>query len=74
MSPVLQDNSTALSIAMEAGHREIGVLLYAHLNFKQGSPVSRPPPPPLAAGGVRRFWLALAHDDKPPDYRMSRAG
>ena len=37
---LLQDNSTALSIAMEAGHREIGVLLYAHLNFKQGSPVS----------------------------------
>ena len=35
-----QDNSTALSIAMEANHREIGVLLYAHINFKQGSPVS----------------------------------
>ena len=37
---VLQDGSTALSIAMEAGHRDIGVLLYAHVNFKAGSPVS----------------------------------
>ena len=34
-----QDGSTALSIAMEAGHRDVGVLLYAHVNFK-GSPVS----------------------------------
>jgi len=36
----LQDGSTAITIAMEAGHREIGILLYAHLNFKPGSPVS----------------------------------
>ena len=35
-----QDGSTAMSIAMEAGHRDVGVLLYAHVNFKQGSPVS----------------------------------
>ena len=60
---LLQDNSTALSIAMEAGHREIGVLLYAHLNFKQGSPVSRPrPPAPTQARLVpaaAAFCLAL---------------
>ena len=37
-----QDGSTALTIAMEAGHRDIGVILYAHLNFAKGptSPVS----------------------------------
>lgn len=29
-----------MSIAMEAGHRDIGVLLYAHVNFRPGSPVS----------------------------------
>lgn len=39
---ILQDGSSALSIAMEAGHRDVGVLLYAHVNFKQGSPVSFP--------------------------------
>lgn len=35
-----QDGSTALSIAMEAGHKDIGVVLYAHLNFSKTSPVS----------------------------------
>lgn len=29
------DNCTPLKIAMDAGHKDIGVLLYAHLNFKQ---------------------------------------
>ncbi|KAF4523385.1 hypothetical protein B566_EDAN013467 [Ephemera danica] len=28
-----QDGSTALNIAMEAGHRDVGVLLYAHQHF-----------------------------------------
>lgn len=28
----LQDSSTALSIAVENGHRDIGLLIYAHLN------------------------------------------
>ena len=37
----LQDGSTALSIALEAGHKDIAVLLYAHVNFaKAPSPVS----------------------------------
>lgn len=37
----LQDGSTALSIALEAGHKDIAVLLYAHVNFaKAQSPVS----------------------------------
>lgn len=30
-----QDGSTALSIAVENGHRDIGVLIYAHLNYGQ---------------------------------------
>lgn len=30
---VFQDSSTALSIAVENGHRDIGVLIYAHLNY-----------------------------------------
>lgn len=38
---VIQDESTALSIALEAGHKDIAVLLYAHVNFsKAQSPVS----------------------------------
>ena len=37
----LKDGSTALSIALEAGHKDIAVLLYAHVNFaKTPSPVS----------------------------------
>ena len=37
----LQDESNALSIALEAGHKDIAVLLYAHVNFsKAQSPVS----------------------------------
>lgn len=37
-----QDESSALSIALEAGHKDIAVLLYAHVNFsKAQSPVSR---------------------------------
>lgn len=37
----LKDGSTALSIALEAGHKDIAVLLYAHVNFaKAPSPVS----------------------------------
>ena len=39
-SSLPQDNSTAMSIAMQAGHRDIGVLLYAHLNFVKSSSVS----------------------------------
>jgi hypothetical protein len=34
---MLQDSSTALSIAVENGHREIGILLYAHLNYGRHS-------------------------------------
>lgn len=38
----LQDESTALSIALEVGHNDIAVLLYAHANFSKGqSGVSR---------------------------------
>lgn len=38
---LIQDESTALSIALEAGHKDIAVLLYAHVNFsKVQSPVS----------------------------------
>lgn len=38
---LLKDGSTALSIALEAGHKDIAVLLYAHVNFaKAQSPVS----------------------------------
>ncbi len=33
---VLQDGSTALSVAMEAGHKDIGVMLYAHMHFVKG--------------------------------------
>lgn len=49
---LLQDESNALSIALEAGHKDIAVLLYAHVNFsKAQSPVgsgsgSPPTPPP----------------------------
>lgn len=32
----LQDDSTALSIALEAGHNDIAVLLYARANFSRG--------------------------------------
>lgn len=32
-----QDGSTALTIAVEAGHRDVGVLLYKHLNLSRGS-------------------------------------
>lgn len=40
-SVLLQDGSTALSIALEASQNDIAVLLYAHLNFaKPPSPVS----------------------------------
>lgn len=38
---LLQDGSTALSIALEAGQNDIAIMLYAHLNFaKTTSPVS----------------------------------
>lgn len=38
---IVQDGSTALSIALDAGHKDIAVLLYAHINFaKAQSPVS----------------------------------
>jgi hypothetical protein len=40
---MMQDGSTALSIAMEEGYRDIGVLLYAHMNAgRQASPVGIP--------------------------------
>lgn len=39
-NPLFQDESSALSIALEAGHKDIAVLLYAHVNFsKAQSPV-----------------------------------
>lgn len=48
ISSFLQDGSTALSIALEAGHKDIAVLLYAHVNFsKTQSPVSTQPPASL---------------------------
>ena len=31
------DGLTALSVAMEAGHRDIGVLLYANMSFSRGT-------------------------------------
>ena len=31
------DGLTALSVAMEAGHRDVGVLLYANMSFSRGS-------------------------------------
>lgn len=37
-----QDGSTALKIAMEAGHRHIGVLLYAHERNIHGNAPVRP--------------------------------
>ena len=33
----MQDGSTAMSIAMDAGHRDVGVMLYAHVNFHSPS-------------------------------------
>jgi len=36
----VQDGSSAMSIAMEAGHKDVGVMLYAHVNFHSASPVS----------------------------------
>ena len=33
------DDSTALSIALEAGHKDIAMLLYAHVNYAKGQPV-----------------------------------
>lgn len=37
---IIQDGSTALSIAMEAGHKEIGIALYAkqHIVSRENSP------------------------------------
>ena len=31
------DGLSALSVAMEAGHRDIGVLLYANMSFSRGA-------------------------------------
>jgi len=41
---VTQDGSTALGIAMEAGHREIGIALYAkqHILSRENSPYTLP--------------------------------
>lgn len=36
MALCLQEDSSALSIALEAGHNDIAVLLYAHANFSKG--------------------------------------
>jgi len=33
----MQDGSTAMSIAMDAGHRDVGVMLYGHVNFHSPS-------------------------------------
>ncbi|KHJ82617.1 hypothetical protein OESDEN_17689 [Oesophagostomum dentatum] len=33
------DSSTALSIAVENGHRDIGVLIYAHLNYSRAEAI-----------------------------------
>lgn len=36
-----QDDCNALQIAMEAGHKDIGLLIYTNMNFSRGSsPVS----------------------------------
>ncbi|XP_063569992.1 KN motif and ankyrin repeat domain-containing protein 1 isoform X11 [Pongo abelii] len=37
-----QDGSTALSIALEAGHKDIAVLLYAHVNFAKAQSPGTP--------------------------------
>jgi hypothetical protein len=38
---MMQDGSTALSIAVENGHRDVGVLIYAHLNYgRKGTPTT----------------------------------
>lgn len=44
MCACVQDGSTALSIALEAGHNDIAVLLYAHTNYSRG---------PTAVSGTR---------------------
>lgn len=41
----LQDESNALSIALEAGHKDIAVLLYAHVNFSKAQSPVRPSHP-----------------------------
>jgi len=35
-----KDNQTALSIAVENHYRDIGVLIYAHLNFSRSTEVA----------------------------------
>lgn len=49
----IQDGSTALKIAREAGHKDIAILLYAYSNFKQNvSSVAA-----LCALAVACVWL-----------------
>lgn len=60
-SSCLKDGSTALSIALEAGHKDIAVLLYAHVNFaKAQSPVSV-----VRLALVNRLWSTRLGDPLP---------
>lgn len=52
------DGLTALAVAMEAGHRDLGVILYANMSMSRGtSPYSsmrlRPPAAGTGSGGSR---------------------
>lgn len=59
--PPLQDESNALSIALEAGHKDIAVLLYAHVNFsKAQSPVGS------GSGSTSSSVQSLLSSFKPP--------
>lgn len=58
---LLQDESNALSIALEAGHKDIAVLLYAHVNFsKAQSPVGS------GSGSTSSSVQSLLSSFKPP--------
>ena len=57
-----QDESNALSIALEAGHKDIAVLLYAHVNFsKAQSPVS------VQAVYIQIYLKGLYNTNNTPD-------
>lgn len=59
--PLPQDESNALSIALEAGHKDIAVLLYAHVNFsKAQSPVGS------GSGSTSSSVQSLLSSFKPP--------
>lgn len=63
--PPLQDESNALSIALEAGHKDIAVLLYAHVNFsKAQSPVGS------GSGSTSSSVQSLLSSFKPPPPKL----